>query len=172
MGSWIGCGRGCGNCMFPVTDEYIRYVDPSDILEWAHKTIDLIEDELDNFTGIPLRFFITCTYEAKISGQIAPKNNLQYSRSRTFLRDLIKHSVSTISHAMITHSEDRRNTAHINSSNGMMLSINDIMCFKRDMDNQTKFSIIHAALDEISIISSNIGPRTQRAIRQRNVRHK
>jgi hypothetical protein len=165
MGSWIKCGYGCGNCRLSIDHEDFLFINPVNILEWAHSVIDLVEDSLGRFTGIPLQYFITCTHGAYTQGQIAPCNDPQYTRSHSFNNDLISQSISTISHSMMSHSVRRKHVAGVNSAKYMILSIDDLMSFQEHMLTQSRFSIIHAGLDEISIVKTNEPVRVQRNIR-------
>lgn len=170
MESWIKCEDGCGNCRLSITDDRFLFIDPSNLLEWAHSAIDFIEDSFNDFVGIPLRYFITCTYEARIYGQITPINDSRYIRSQEFKRDLMEQCISTISHTMMIHSNKRRDIAQTRSSVYNILSINDLISFQSDMTTQSRFSIIHAALDEISIVRSDVRPRVQKTIKQRSTK--
>lgn len=172
MESWVTCEDGCGNCLLSVNHDNFLLIKPSNVLEWAHSVVDLVEDSIGKSTGIPLLYFITCTYGAYTSGQIAPHNDSRYMGSRTFNEDLIKQCISTISHVMMFHSTRRKEVARANSTKYKILSIDDLELFQREMMSQLRFNIIHAALDEISIVDTSVIVRTYKDIRQRRHHNK
>lgn len=167
MGSWVRCKDRCGNCLLSVNHDDFLLISPSNVLEWAHNIVDLLEDSLDKFTGIPLGYYIDCKYGAYMDGQIAPQSDPLHTGSSTFNEELIKQCISTISYVMMSHSTKRRHVAHANSCRYKILSIDDLSSFQEHMINQSRFSIIHAGLDEISIVKTNEVIRTYKAIRQR-----
>lgn len=154
-------------CQLDADDHRFTFIDPCHVLQWAHDLINLIEQSIYDLQGIPLKFSITCTYQAKISTFISPDDGSIYLKPAQFRRDIVQQMVSQLSHIMIMYSHGRQ---HMTSSPiyiYSMLSINDILSFKDDMINQHRFSLIRVALDDVRIVDTSAYTRVYKPVRQR-----
>jgi hypothetical protein len=155
MEIWKKCEGGCGKCILNVKSKQFVYIDPFNILEWAHNVIDIIEEYGITMGGIPLKYFITCTYGAIVSDIISLPGPVRYTDCTTYKRDLLRDIISTLSYTMIMYTTSRivvsRNMEHIS----MVLSPTSILSFKTHTLRQQKFTAIHSMIDNISVVESS-----------------
>ena len=167
METWKYCIYGCGNCKIEIHDDRVKFIGPGDILDWGHNAIDLIQDLLDSPRGIPLKYFITCTYDAVFSDLIIPADSTEYLLSNKFKKDLIQQTISGISYGMIYYSSIRTEWTRANTLYSLTLSIHELDFFKENASKMRNFSTIHKLLSEIPISTTHPHPRVHKSIRQR-----
>lgn len=152
-GRWRSCDNRCGNCSIASRSTYLRTLKPDRMLEWAHSVIDIIEDVAGNPIGIPSRYEVKCDMTANVTGFIMPANVTISLRPNSYEQALISAAVREIEATLTLYCRNRKYRNRLDNDNVLILSESDIADFKRCMMGQIWFSVVHAALDEISIVS-------------------
>lgn len=148
---WRKCTRGCGRCMVNVRDRQFLFIEPENILEWARNVIDMVDDMGSDMKGVPLTYYITCTYGAVVSDIISPPESFRYNKSNGYKKDLYMNVISTLSSTMILYSLGRQDVLYTGMGMCSTLSTRDILLFKQQTLRQQRFDVIHAMINMISI---------------------
>jgi hypothetical protein len=154
VAKWRKCGGSCGTCSVASTSKLLRTLKPDRLIEWAHNVLDMAEDLLVDQRGVPGGYRIKCDMGTLPTNFLLTQNFEGYIGSRQHQEDLISNAVETIAMCMRVYNSER--TALSESINRALptLSLVDVDDFKECMKKQVWFSVIHAGVDEINIITS------------------
>lgn len=151
---WRQCAKPCGTCSVPSTSKLLKTVKPDRMIEWAHSVLDVAEDLVADPRGLPGSYKFKCDITAVPANFMLPKGAEAYLGSRQHQEELLQHAVNSIEKSLATYSDNRVSLGKSMKKPLTMLSLCDIDDFKRCMTNQLWFSVVHAAIDQISITST------------------
>lgn len=126
------------------------------MIEWAHNVIDVAEDLLGDSRGLPGSYKFSCDTTALPVDFILPSDADEYLGSREHQKQLIHHAVGLIYRSLKWYSDERLLLSRSRGETLTTLSLCDIDDFKQCMTNQLWFSVVHAAIDEINIITTTV----------------
>jgi hypothetical protein len=138
-----------------VKENLVRTMKPGEMIKWAHSVVDTAENLLSGSSGLLGGCRFNCDTTASPTNLIFPIDTGEYLDFRQRQKQLIQQAVDVIYRCLQAYSTERMSLGKSVEKTLEVLSLCDIDDFKRCMQSQVWFSVIHAAIDEIEIIILN-----------------